>query len=118
MTGSIRSNSVRRMLGVSALFLLGAAAAQAETYEGVHSISGAVSRADVQAQAVAAAHDPMWNVPSASRVAPAMPNPTSRSIVQAEAVRAAAEFRSGEVDPSAGGTPAAYSNRSASSNQL
>ncbi len=119
MTASIRSNAARRILGVSALFLLGAAAAQAETYEGVHPASGALSRADVHATAVAAAHDPMSNVPSGSRVAPALKNPTTRAQVQAEAVRATAEFRSGDIDPaSVGGVPSAYSGRSESRNQL
>lgn len=117
MTAFTRSNTAHRVLGVSALFLLGAAAAQAETYEGVHPATGAVSRADVQAQAVAAAHDPMSNVPSGSRVAPPLQNSTSRTQVRAEAVRATAEFRSGEIDP-AGGMPSTYTSRSASSNQF
>jgi hypothetical protein len=118
MTASIRSQVARRLLGVSAIFFLGAATAQAETYEGVHPATGALSRAEVRAQGVAAARDPMWNVPSGSRVAPALSNPTSRALVQAEAVAATAEFRSGEVDPAATGMPTTYSSRSARANQL
>ena len=42
-------------LSAAALAMLGAAGAHAETYEGVHAITSQASRADVQAEAVAAA---------------------------------------------------------------
>jgi len=108
MTASQRSILVRRLLGASAVFLLGAtAAAQAETYEGVHPAAGALSRAEVQKEGYAAARDPMWNVSSSSRVAPSLPRPADRAQVQAEAVRAAATARNGEAYPfdDAAGTP-------------
>ncbi|HYP82656.1 hypothetical protein [Variovorax sp.] len=99
MTATFRTTAARRLLGMSALFLLGAAAAQAETYEGVHAPVGALSRAEVQKQGYAAARDPMWNVSSSSVVAQPLPNPTDRALVRAEAERAAANTRSGELYP-------------------
>ncbi|MET3497350.1 alpha/beta hydrolase [Variovorax boronicumulans] len=49
--------NTKQLLAVSAaaLAMLGTAAAHAETYEGVHAITSAAARADVQAEAVAAA---------------------------------------------------------------
>jgi hypothetical protein len=47
-----------KILTVAALCLLGAAGAQAETYQGVHPLSTLNSRAAVNAQAVVAAHSP------------------------------------------------------------
>jgi hypothetical protein len=49
--------NTKQLISVSAaaLAMLGAAGAHAETYEGVHAITSYASRADVQAEAVAAA---------------------------------------------------------------
>ena len=49
---------VPKILTVAALCLLGAAGAQAETYQGVHPLTSQNSRAAVHAEAVAAAHSP------------------------------------------------------------
>ena len=49
---------VRTIFGVAALCLLGAAGAQAETYQGVHPLTNLNSRGAVQAEAVTAAHGP------------------------------------------------------------
>jgi len=45
-----------KIIAAAALSILAAAGAQAETYDGVHSLVSANSRAEVNAQAVAAAH--------------------------------------------------------------
>lgn len=45
-----------KILAAAAFSILAVAGAQAETYDGVHSIVSANSRADVNAQAVVAAH--------------------------------------------------------------
>lgn len=47
-----------KILAVAALYLLAAAGAQAETYQGVHPLATMNSRAAVRAQAVVAAHSP------------------------------------------------------------
>jgi hypothetical protein len=47
-----------KILAVAALCLLGAAGAQAETYQGVHPLTTQNSRAAVHAEAVVAAHSP------------------------------------------------------------
>lgn len=49
---------VPKILTVAALCLLGAAGAQAETYQGVHPLTHMRSRAEVHAEAVVAAHSP------------------------------------------------------------
>lgn len=71
-------------------FFLHAAGARAETYEGVHPLTTASSRADVQAEAVAAAHSPNPYAEGASAVEPSVVTAsTDRAKVQAEAVAAA-----------------------------
>ena len=49
---------VPKILAVAALCLLGAAGAQAETYQGVHPLTSVNSPAAVRAEAVQAAHSP------------------------------------------------------------
>jgi hypothetical protein len=68
---------------------LAAASAQAETYEGVQAPVSAMSRADVEAQAVSAANAKDQNVPRGSRVADTVAV-RDRAGVEAEAVEAAA----------------------------
>ena len=79
-----------KIIAAAALSLLAAAGAQAETYEGVHAPVSANNRADVQAQAVVAAHseNPYAEAVS-SRVAPALVASTDRADVRNEAVAAA-----------------------------
>jgi len=78
-----------RFLAVSAIALLGAAAVQAEEYQGVQAPASALGRSAVQAEAVAAAHAPNQNVSSASLVQAPPAAPRDRQQVRAEAVRAA-----------------------------
>jgi len=80
----------QRLVAALALSLVAAAGAHAETYEGVQAPVSALSRADVQAEAVRAAHAPNQNVPSGSVVLAPLASPRDRALVQAEAVRAAA----------------------------
>lgn len=77
-------------LAVSAVALLGATAAQAEGYEGVHAPAGAMSRAAVNDEAVRAAGAPDQNVVRGSRGAESMASSKDRALARAEAVRAAA----------------------------
>ena len=51
-----------KIIAAAALTILAAAGAQAETYEGVHAPVSANSRADVNAQAVATAHEANQNL--------------------------------------------------------
>ena len=78
-----------KIVAVAALSLLAAVGAQAEEYEGVLTFNSALSRAEVQQQAVAAAHAANQNVDPSSVVAAAQSNPRDRLSVQAEAVAAA-----------------------------
>ena len=73
------------IIAAAALTLLAAVGAQAETYDGVQQIVSVKSRAAVDAEAVAAAHAPDQNINRSSKVAPALPSPTSRTAVAAEA---------------------------------
>ena len=73
-----------------ALASLAAAGAQAETYEGVHAPVSAMSRANVEAQAVAAAHAKDQNVVRGSRGAETVAVSRDRAGVGAGAVEAAA----------------------------
>lgn len=85
-------NSKQRIaLSAIAFAMLGAAgAAQAETYDGVHPITSAASRADVRAEAVAAARsDNPYADGAAAGPASVVASSTSRAAVRAEAVAAA-----------------------------
>jgi len=81
-----------KLFAVAAVALLTAAgAAQAETYEGVHPQTSALNRADVQAQAVAAAHAKDQNVVRGSRGAETVAVSRDRAEVREEAIAAAAQ---------------------------
>lgn len=79
-----------KFLAVAALSLLAVAGVQAETYEGVHPLTNGASRADVAAQAVAAAHsaNPYAEGFNAGPAQPVI-SVADRSAVRAGAVAAA-----------------------------
>ena len=78
-----------KIFAVAVLSLAAAAGVHAEEYQGVQQPVSALSRADVQAQAVAAASAKDQNVSSSSRVAAGVAVSKDRNLVQAEAVRTA-----------------------------
>ena len=79
-----------KIIAAAALTLLAAAGAQAETYEGVHPLVSANSRAMVNAQAVTAAHSANPYAEGAdSTVAPLLASATDRATVRNQAVAAA-----------------------------
>jgi uncharacterized lipoprotein YajG len=79
-----------KFFAAAAIALFAAAgAAQAETYEGVHPATAALSRADVQATGVAAASAKDQNVPRGSRGAETVAVSRDRAEVQAEAIATA-----------------------------
>jgi hypothetical protein len=80
-----------KLLSAISLALLAAAgAAHAETYEGVHQLTSAASRADVASQAVVAAHSANPYATGANAgPAQVIVSSTSRAAVRAEAVAAA-----------------------------
>ena len=67
--------------------------AQAEEYQGVLDFNGQLTRAEVQAQAVAAAHAPDRDIPAHARSMGALQNARARAAMQAEAVAAAHDPR-------------------------
>lgn len=75
-------------------------AAHAESYQGVQEPVSALSRADVQQQAVATAHAANQNVSSSSVVLGALTQGRDRATVQAEAI-AAARNSTQNLNPSA-----------------
>ncbi|RSZ41047.1 MULTISPECIES: helicase SNF2 [unclassified Variovorax] len=81
----------RIALSAIAFAMLGAAGAvHAETYEGVHSITSSASRADVRAEAVAAArNDNPYAEGANAGPAAVIASSTTRAAVRAEAVAAA-----------------------------
>ncbi|MDM0002448.1 alpha/beta hydrolase [Variovorax sp. J22P240] len=81
-----------KIIAAAALTILAAAGAQAETYEGVHAPVSANSRADVNAQAVAAARsENPYGDAASSRVAPALTASADRATIRAQAVATAHE---------------------------
>ena len=81
---------ILNIIATTGLLLLTVGAARAETYDGVHPLTTANSRAAVQAEAVAAAHSPNPYAEGASADAPtAVTASTDRATVRAEAVAAA-----------------------------
>jgi hypothetical protein len=78
------------LFATAVLASLAAVGAQAETYEGVQAPVSAMSRSDVEAQAVAAAHAKDQNVVRGSRGAETVAVSRDRTGVEAEAVQAAA----------------------------
>ena len=83
---------VTALLAAAALSSLFALSANAEQYQGVLQFHSSASRADVRAQAVAAAHgaDP-YREGATADVAPALPMALARKDVRAEAVATARE---------------------------
>lgn len=87
----------KQLLAISAaaFALLGSAgAAHAETYEGVHAITSAASRADVRTEAVAAARNGNVYSDAAAEGTVAVTSTVDRQAVRAEAVATA---RSGNI---------------------
>ncbi len=81
-----------KIIAAAALTLLAAAGAQAETYDGVHQSVSAASRADMNNQAVAAAHGANpYAEGSSAGPAPVVASTRDRAAVQAEAVATANE---------------------------
>ena len=78
-----------KILAVAAFTLAAAAGVQAEEYQGVQEPVSALSRAEVNAQAVAAAHAKDQNVTRGSRGAETVAVSQNRALVRAEAVRTA-----------------------------
>ena len=80
-----------KLLSAVAVALMAVAgAAHAETYEGVHQLTSAASRADVASQAVVAAHSANPYATGANAgPAPVFVSSVSRGAVRAEAVAAA-----------------------------
>lgn len=74
----------------SAIAALGSVAAQAESYDGVHTHVSALSRADVDAEALRTAAAPNQNVVRGSRGAETMATSRDRAGVVFEAMRTAA----------------------------
>lgn len=87
----------KQLLAISAaaFALLGTAgAAHAETYEGVHALTSAASRADVRTEAVAAARNGNVYSDAAAEGTVAVTSTVDRQAVRAEAVATA---RSGNI---------------------
>jgi len=82
--------SLTQIVAVGSFALLAAAGANAETYEGVQPLASAMSRAEVNAEAVRTASAPDQNVVRGSRGAEAMAVSRDRAGVVYEAMRAAA----------------------------
>jgi len=102
------------ILAAAALSLLAVAGAHAETYEGVLTQTGTLSRADVNAQAIVAARsaNPYATGATSARVAPALTASVDRSTVRAEAyARAHAPNQNVRVESFANSkVPSQYTN--------
>jgi hypothetical protein len=86
------------VLAVAVVGLVSAAAANAETYEGVHQAQSSVLRADVDAQALSASRaGNAYGEAAASGVAPPTASSTDRSAVHKDAV-AASRARNQNLD--------------------
>jgi len=80
----------KSILAITAVLLMGAAAAQAETYQGVHPLTHDATRAAEHVQAVAAAHSPdPFAEGSAAGIPSRISTDTTRSAVRQQAVLAA-----------------------------
>ncbi len=86
----MKSLSFTQIVVVGSFAMLAAAGANAESYEGVHPLASAMSRAEVNAEAVRTASAPDQNVVRGSRGAEAMAVSRDRAGVVYEAMRAAA----------------------------
>ncbi|MDH6168883.1 hypothetical protein M2282_004047 [Variovorax boronicumulans] len=86
----IQMTASKILSAVAVALMAVAGAAHAETYEGVHQLTSAASRADVASQAVVAAHSANPYATGAnSGPAQVFVSSTSRAAVRAEAVAAA-----------------------------
>ena len=86
----MKSLSLTQIVALGSFALLAAAGANAESYEGVQPLASAMSRAEVNAEAVRAASAPDQNVVRGSRGAETMAVSRDRAGVVYEAMRAAA----------------------------
>ena len=86
----MKSLSLTQIVAVGSFALLAAAGANAESYEGVQPLASAMSRAEVNAEAVRTAAAPDQNVVRGSRGAETMAVSRDRAGVVFEAMRAAA----------------------------
>lgn len=84
---------MNKTLIAAALSLFAVAGAHAEAYQGVLDFQGQLSRAEVQTQAVNAAHAPNQNIPAHAKSMGVLQNARDRAGVQAEAVAAAHDPR-------------------------
>lgn len=83
---------IATILTVAALASLSAVGASAEEYQGVLNFNSTASRAEISAQAVAAAHSPdPYREAAFAGVAPALVSPLDRTGVHAQAVAVARE---------------------------
>ncbi|RYF72460.1 MAG: hypothetical protein EOO29_28310 [Comamonadaceae bacterium] len=80
---------MNKTLIAAALSFFAVAGAHAEEYQGVLEFQGQLSRAEVQAQAVTAAHARNQNIPAHAVSMAALPNARDRASVQSDAVAAA-----------------------------
>ncbi len=78
-----------KIIAAAALALFAAAGAQAETYEGVHALTSSASRAEVQAQAVTAAHSDNPYAEGANSGVQVVASTADRAVVRSEAVASA-----------------------------
>jgi hypothetical protein len=86
----IKMTASKILSAVAVALMAVAGAAHAETYEGVHQLTSAASRADVAGQAVVAAHSANPYATGAnSGPAPVIVSTANRAIVRSEAVAAA-----------------------------
>ena len=86
----MKSLSFTQIVVVGSFAMLAAAGANAESYEGVQPLASAMSRAEVNAEAVRTASAPDQNVVRGSRGAETMAISRDRAGVVYEAMRAAA----------------------------
>lgn len=82
-------NTTSKLLVAAALSALAAVGAQAETYDGVHALTSGASRAEVQAQAVQAAHSANPYSDSYGEGVATVNSTVARSTVRDQAVAAA-----------------------------
>jgi hypothetical protein len=86
----IQMTASKLLSAISIALLAAAGAAHAESYDGVHQLTSAVSRADVASQAVVAAHSANPYADGANQgPVQLIASTTSRAAVRAEAVAAA-----------------------------
>lgn len=82
-------NNATKILAAATLAIAAMGAAQAETYHGVLTVNSVASRAEVQAQGVAAAHGPDRFATAYGQGVTTVASSTDRSVVRAQAVAAA-----------------------------